>query len=175
MFEATIDVSYFLKIVESLKDIIREVYLKFSKKGMSIQSMDPAHVAFITLFMEGAGFEVFKCHKATKIGVDLEYFGNILRLSKSPLDKLTLIASESQNASTQQTQSGPSSISVILQDDKSKRSTEFKMKLINFEESEFRTPKLNSDSLLCMRSADFAHICRDLGNISDTVHLGFIK
>ena len=49
------------------------------------------------------------------------------------------------------------------------------MKLVNFEDDDFKIPKLKSDSLLCMRSVDFSHICRDLANISDTVSLGFLK
>lgn len=49
------------------------------------------------------------------------------------------------------------------------------MKLVNFEDDDFKIPKLKSDSLLCMRSSDFSHICRDLANISDTVSLGFLK
>lgn len=179
MLEATIDVSYFLKTVDALKEIVREVYLKFSKKGLTVQSMDPAHVAFVTLFFEKDGFDVYKCPKATKCGVDLEFFGSILRLSKSPFDKLTIVVDDVSNkgssALSQQTQSGPTSMNIILEDEKSKRHAEFTMKLVNFEELEFSVPKLKSDSLLCMRSADFTHICRDLAHISDTVHLRYIE
>lgn len=179
MFEAKIDVSYFLKTVEALKDIVREVYLKFSKTGMTIQSMDPAHVAFVTLFIEKDGFDVYKCPKATKIGINLEYFGNVLKLSRSPLDKLTLKVDDTKrqgsSALSQQTQASPSIMNIVIEDEKSKRTTEFSLKLINFEESEFKVPKLKSDNLLCMRSADFTHICRDLANISDIIQLSFIE
>lgn len=176
MLEAKIDVSYFLKIVDTLKEIVSEVYFKFSKKGMSIQSMDPAHVAFVTLFMGSDGFDVYKCPRATKLGINLEYFGNILRLSKSPNDKLTIMVDDHVGSkSKSQTQGGPSSMDIRIENERSKREADFSMKLVNFEDDDFTIPKLKSDSLLCMRSADFSHICRDLANISDTVSLGFLK
>lgn len=164
MFEAVIEVSFFLKLVDSLRDIVREVYLKFSHKGMTIQSMDPAHVAFVTVFLEKEGFDIYKCPKATKLGIDLEYFGHILHLCRSPNDKLTLKLEESQKSGTEfsatdQTQSGNyNSINIILKDSYTNRETEFTMKLVNFEDSEFKIPKLNHDSLLCMRSNDFSRI-----------------
>lgn len=176
MLEAKIDVSHFLKIVDTLKEIVREVYFKFSKKGMSIQSMDPAHVAFVTLFLGSDGFDVYKCPRATKCGINLEYFGNILRLSKSPNDKLTIMVDDHAGSkSKSQTQGGPNSMDIRIENERSKREADFSMKLVNFEDDDFKIPKLKSDSLLCMRSADFSHICRDLANISDTVSLGFLK
>ena len=181
MFEAVIEVSFFLKLVESLKDIVREVYLKFSQKGMTVQSMDPAKVAYVSLFLEKEGFDIYKCPKPTKIGIDLEYFGNILRLCKSPNDKLTLRLEETQKSGTDglaadQTQSGKFNfIYIVLKNIYTSRETEFTMKLVNFEDFEFKIPKLNHESLLCMRSADFTRICRDLGNISDNVSIELVN
>lgn len=179
MLEATIEVSYFLKLVDALKEIVREVHLKFSKKGMTIQCMDPAQIAFVTLFLEKNGFDEYKCQKPTTLGIDLEAFGTVLRLSRSPSDKLTLIVEDfirhGTSAQSQSAQAPPSTINIVLKDEKTGRITEFAMKLVNFEESDFKVPKSKSDSLLCMRSADFSHICRDLGNISDSVEIGYVK
>ena len=165
-------------MIESLREIIREVYLKFSKKGMVVQSMDPAHVAFVTLLLEKTAFDKYECQKATKVGIDLEYFGNILRLCRSPLDKLTLRLEETdasaEGSSVEQTQSAKYNfIKIIVKCVDTSRETEFTMKLINFEDREFKIPKLKHDSLLCMRSADYTRICRDLENISETVHISF--
>lgn len=178
MLEAVIDVEYFQKIVESLKDIIREVYFKFTSKGMSIQSMDPSNIAFIALMIKKEGFDKYKCKKAINIGIDLEFFGNVVRLAKSPKDKLTLRLDDAQikpstQTLTDQTQANLYSfINVEIQDTSSKRSTEFVLKLINFEEADFQIPKLKDESLLCMKSYDFTHICKDLANISDQVSIG---
>ena len=174
--QVKIDVSYFLKMCESLSSIVREVYLRFSKKGMTIQSMDPAKIAFVSLFLEKDGFDSYKCPKAIKCGVSLEYLHNILRLSKSPLDKLTLSVDETDKPkSGTQTQGDPGKMRVLLEDEKSGRETEFLMKLVSFDEPDFNVPKIKSRSLLCMRSGDFTRICRDLENISESVTLSFVK
>lgn len=163
MLEVVIDVSFFLKIVECFREVVRECYLKFSKKGMTIQCMDPAHVAFVHLFLDKDGFDTYKCPKATQVGIDIEFFGSILRLSKSPLDKLTMKFDDSPKGNTQsekeQTQSGGSNfINLEIKDISTERVTEFTMKLVNFEDKGFKLPKLKSDSLLCMRSSDFSAI-----------------
>ena len=175
MLEAKIDVQYFIQIVESLKNIVNEVYLKFSKQGMTIQSMDPAHISFIHLFMEKDGFDTYKCPRAIKSGVDLESFGTILRLAKSPFDKLTMVINSHKSLDIAKSQVETDYMQISIEDEHSKRMIDFEMKLIKFEESEFKVPQVKSERLLCMRSSDFASICRDLQNISEDVLLKFIK
>ena len=111
-----------------------------------------------------------------KCGVELESFGTILRLAKSPGDMLTLKVEGIRPGSVpSQSQAEMDRMSIILEDEKNKRLTEFDMKLIKFDETKFQVPKMKSEKLLCMRSSDFSHICRDLENISDVVLLKFIE
>lgn len=179
MFEVKIDVLYFLKMAEWIKDIVEEVHLDFSKKGMAVQSMDPSKIAFVSLFIEAGGFDVYKWPKPIRAGVNLNNFQCILKLCKSPLDKLTLriedfIERQTTQSAGDQTQAGPQSMVIFLEDENGKRSTEFNMKLVSFSEDKFSNPKLRAESMICLRSSDFASICRDFAHIDSLIGITVI-
>ncbi|CAI2376097.1 unnamed protein product [Moneuplotes crassus] len=175
MLEVKIDVEYFVKMIEALKLVVNECYLKFTKQGMTIQCMDPAQIALVHMFMEKEGFDEYTCSRPLKCGVNLEHFGTILSLYKHPTDKLTLTIDELSGSDNTTSQADTEFMSILIEDQIGKRNTSFMMKLTKFKETVPKPPKIKTFRLLCMRSSDFSHICRDLENISDKVLLKFIE
>lgn len=175
MLEIKIDVGYFINIVEALRLIVTECHFKFTSQGMTVQSTDPAQIAYVSVFLEKEGFDEYKCTKALKCGIKLESFGTILKLHRNPADKLTLRIDEVNAGGNAASQVSSEHMEIIIEDTKSQRATEFMMKLIKFEETVPKMPKIKTFRLVTMKSSDFAVICRDLEQISDSVLLKFIE
>jgi proliferating cell nuclear antigen len=109
----------------------------------------------------------------------LNNFQSILKLCKTPLDKLTLrIDDYKEKPATQsageQSQVGPQSMLIFMEDDKGMRSTEFHMKLVSFSEDKFSHPKLRSESMICLRTSEFSSTCRDFAHLSPLIGITVI-
>ena len=55
--------------------------------------MDIAHISLVSLNMKEEGFEEYRCDKNTVLGLNLLYFGKVLKLIK-PNDVMTIWANE---------------------------------------------------------------------------------
>jgi proliferating cell nuclear antigen len=50
MFEARLEeCSNFRKIIDSIKDLVKNVNIDVTQKGLSIQAMDSCHIALVSL------------------------------------------------------------------------------------------------------------------------------
>ena len=53
----------FKKVVESLKDLIRQGTWDCGEKGIQLQAMDSAHVCLVFVSLEAEGFDNYKCDR----------------------------------------------------------------------------------------------------------------
>lgn len=94
MFEATLtQVVVLRKIVESLKDLVTEVNIEATPTGLSLQAMDSAHVSLVSLQLNEAGFELYRCDKPITLGINLSDFAKILKMAQND-DVVTLKADD---------------------------------------------------------------------------------
>lgn len=64
MFEAKLGSGLvFKKIVEAIKDLVKNVNIDAGQTGMSMQAMDSSHVALVSLTLQEDGFEKYRCDK----------------------------------------------------------------------------------------------------------------
>ena len=80
-------------IIDSSSSIVNEENLEATSNGLSPQTMDSAHISLASLNMKEEGFEEYRCDKNTVLGLNLLYFGKILKWIK-PNDVMTIWANE---------------------------------------------------------------------------------
>ncbi|MGI0132435.1 MAG: DNA polymerase sliding clamp [Thermoplasmata archaeon] len=81
MFKARIKMEVLRELVEVISTLVSEVKLGISKDGIEVKAVDPSHVAMLVLKINKSAFEEFT-GEPTEIGVDVEKFKEVLRLSK---------------------------------------------------------------------------------------------
>jgi proliferating cell nuclear antigen len=88
MFKARMKMEVLRELVEVISTLVSEVKLSVSKDGVEVKAVDPSHVAMLVLHLNKGAFEEFT-GEPTEIGVDVEKFKEVLRLSK-PGDEIDL-------------------------------------------------------------------------------------
>ncbi|HEV2230974.1 MAG TPA: DNA polymerase sliding clamp [Thermoplasmata archaeon] len=81
MFKARMKMDVLRELVEVIATLVPEAKLVVSKDGVSVKAVDPSHVAMLVLTLNKSAFEEFT-GESTEIGIDVEKFKEILRLSK---------------------------------------------------------------------------------------------
>jgi proliferating cell nuclear antigen len=81
MFKARMRMEVLRELVEVVSTLVPEAKLSVSKDGVSVKAVDPSHVAMLVLTLNKAAFEEFT-GEPTEIGIDIEKFKEVLRLSK---------------------------------------------------------------------------------------------
>jgi len=90
MFEGVLGESeVFKKVIESIKELVKEVNIEVSSKGMEINSMDNSKVALICLKLYSSCFEKFRCKKKERIGVNVEVLYRMFRCVNNE-DRMTI-------------------------------------------------------------------------------------
>ena len=80
MFTATLENGNVLKkIVESIKDIVNNVNLEATPSGLSMQAMDPTHVALVGLNLKEEGFKSYRADKNFSLGIKLANLHKLLK------------------------------------------------------------------------------------------------
>tara|TARA_B100001113_G_scaffold225973_2_gene185526 strand:+ start:707 stop:1426 length:720 start_codon:yes stop_codon:yes gene_type:complete len=68
----------FKKVIDSIKDLVKETNLSVSNDGLSLQAMDSAHVSLIEISLLDS--VRISCDKHTVIGINMENICKILRI-----------------------------------------------------------------------------------------------
>lgn len=90
MFEAKFaECSVFRKIIDSIKDLVKNVNIDITSKGMSIQAIDSCHIALVFLQLREKAFASYNYHKPLTLGISIENVSKILKIAGSD-DSLTL-------------------------------------------------------------------------------------
>lgn len=90
MFTARFDeCSNFRKIIDSIKDLVKNVNIDVTQKGISIQAMDSCHIALVSLQLRDKAFSHYDCQKPLTLGLAIENVAKILKIAGND-DSLTL-------------------------------------------------------------------------------------
>lgn len=72
-----------------MKDLVKNVNIDITQKGISIQSIDSCHIALVFLQLKEKAFVSFNCQKPFSLGITIENVSKILKIAGSD-DSLTL-------------------------------------------------------------------------------------
>ncbi|MEL9999306.1 MAG: DNA polymerase sliding clamp [Thermoplasmata archaeon] len=81
--EVKMNVKDIKEITDLLLTLVTEAKFEFSKKGLSVKCVDPAHVAMIVLDLNREAFLEYNLDEETEVGVDLEKIKDFLKNTSS--------------------------------------------------------------------------------------------
>lgn len=155
----TIQASAFKAVFEVLKDIINDVNVYFTDKGVSIVTLDTARVTLVQMNLAHDNFEEYECSAPVTAGLNMT---NMYKLLKSVGGQDTL--------SIQIT--GRDYMNMEIENHAKKSVTKFSLKLLDINDDVFDLPEnIKMDVITTMPSVDFQKISRDMGNLAKDMEI----
>lgn len=149
----TIQASALKSAFEVLKDIINDVNIYFTDKGVSILTLDVARVTLIHMNLNPENFEEYECPTNIVAGLNM---ANVFKLLKSVSSQDTIYAKIE----------GRDFMDISIENSEKKTLTEFRLKLLDINEDILELPNIHMDVVTTIPSIDFQRIARDMGNLS---------
>ena len=150
----TIQASAVKSVFEVLKDIINDVNVYFTPKGVHILTLDTARVTLVHMTLGAENFEEYDCPTDIAAGLNM---GNIYKLLKSVTNQDTLTLKVE----------GRDVMEVLIENPVKKSATSFKLKLLDINEDILEVPDICMDVITTMPSIDFQRVARDMGNLAN--------
>lgn len=151
----------FKRMIDAVREMVKEVNMDFSADGMALQCMDSNHVALVTLQMHTGAFEQYKCQHAVALGVDLSTLGKVLKCANND-DTLTLVHTGDNDV-----------LSLLVEGTNS--ISDFHLKLMDIDTEHLGVPETEWQATVTMPSVEFQRICKDLLIVDDTVCISVDK
>ncbi|PJB20896.1 MAG: proliferating cell nuclear antigen (pcna) [Euryarchaeota archaeon CG_4_9_14_3_um_filter_38_12] len=95
MFEATVRANVLKEFAGVISTLTDEAKFIVNPKGVTVNAVDPAHVAMVDLTLNAKAFEKYSASDM-EMGVDIEKLGEVLRLAKGD-DQIFLKFDEEKN------------------------------------------------------------------------------
>ena len=154
----TIQASAVKSVFEVLKDIINDVNVYFTTKGVHILTLDTARVTLVHMTLGAENFEEYECPADIAAGLNM---GNIYKLLKSVTNQDTLTLKVE----------GRDVMEVLIENPVKKSSTNFKLKLLDINEDILEVPDIHMNVVTTLPSVDFQRITRDMGNLANDMSI----
>merc|ERR1711997_602223 len=154
----------FKKVVESMKDLIREGTWDCGEKGIQLQAMDSAHVCLVSVLLEADGFDRYQCNRDISLGVDMESMGKVLRCAAK--DDIIEISARGDQ---------PDNLKFTFEAPDQERISEYEMKLMNIDGEHLQIPDTDYSVTVKMPSHELQRVVRDLSQFGDTITISAIK
>lgn len=187
MFEAELTEGNVLKkIVDSIKDIVNNVNLEAGPNGITMQAMDPTHVALVSMELKSEGFDNYRADKNFQLGIKLNNLHKILKCAKNN-DAITLSCKDDPSQLTLQFASDRKysyswlnslrnfgilpvfcgelecqKINLFLDQESS-----FNLNLMTLDAESLNIPATTYSSQIVLPSGDFARTCKELSQLSE--------
>jgi len=157
----TVQASSIKVLFDSLRDILSDVNIHFTRNNMWLKAMDSSQVALIYLCLEAEHFETFICESDDIIaGVNMTSISKLIK-TISPQDTVsfTIYAGQTDKMEISISNSGKNSQSVSI------------LNLLDINEDTYDVPDVKYPSRIKIPAADFQKNCRDLASIGETVQI----
>ncbi|XP_018793771.1 PREDICTED: proliferating cell nuclear antigen [Bactrocera latifrons] len=158
MFEARLNNATTLKkILDAIKDLLNEGTFDCSDSGIQLQAMDNSHVSLVSLTLRSDGFDKFRCDRNLSMGMNLGSMAKILKCANND-DTVTIKAQD--NADT---------VTFMFESQNQEKVSDYEMKLMNLDQEHLGIPETDYSCVVRMPAMEFARICRDLAQFSESV------
>ena len=154
----TIQASALKSAFEVLKDILNDVNVYFTKKGVQILTLDTARVALIDMFLDANNFEEYYCEANIVAGINVTNMFKLLKFISNN-DTLTVEIKTREY------------LDIRIENTLKRSDTRFQLKLLDINEDQIDVPTINMAVVTTMPSIDFQRICRDMNNIGSDVDI----
>jgi proliferating cell nuclear antigen len=149
----TIQASALKSVFEVLKDIINDVNVYFTEKGIHILTLDTARVTLVHMDLSAENFEEYDCPTDIVAGLNM---ANVYKLLKSVSGQDTLFVRIE----------GRDYMEIFIENPDKKSSTNFKLKLLDINEDILEFPDIHMNVVTTLPAIDFQRITRDMGNLA---------
>lgn len=164
MFEAVMEQGELLKkVLEAVKELVTEANIECNDTGLHLQAMDSSHVSLVTLQLKGEGFENYRCERSIYLGINMTSMAKILKCAGN------------QDAITLRCENQGDTLTFLFANKEKDKISEFQLKLMEIEAESLGIPEQEYKAVVTMPSAEFARICKDLGQLGDTVNISAAK
>jgi proliferating cell nuclear antigen len=153
MYFRTIQASALKSVFEVLKDIINDVNVYFTEKGVHVLTLDTARVTLVHMELSAENFEEYECPTEIVAGLNM---ANVYKLLKSVTHQDTLFVRIE----------GRDYMEIHIENPEKKSSTNFKLKLLDINEDKLEIPEIHMNVVTTMPAVDFQRIARDMGNLA---------
>ena len=148
----------FIKIVDLLKDLVKEVTFIFNENGLTLKTLDNSHVAFIKVELRPSFFDHYRSDGELELSLNLPNLNKVLSTAMSG-DSLTITA-----------ENKPSALKLIFVNDNSAQASKtIRVNLINRQDDEFEMKPLEHSSVIKMNPSLFLSTVKKLGAIADNL------
>lgn len=154
----TIQAAAFKSVFEVLKDIINDVNVYFTEKGIHILTLDTARVTLVHMTLVAENFEEYDCPSDVIAGLNM---ANVYKLLKSVTNQDTL----------EMKVEGRDYMEMVICNSNKKSSTKFKLKLLDINEDMLELPTINMNVVTTMPSVDFQKVTRDMSNLAVNMNI----
>ena len=154
----TIQASALKSVFEVLKDIINDVNVYFTEKGVHVLTLDTARVTLVHMVLGAENFEEYECPVNIIAGLNMS---NVYKLLKSITSQDTLTISIT----------GRDYMDMIIENTVKKSFTNFKLKLLDINEDILDIPDIEMNLVTTLPSIDFQRYTRDMGNLSNEISI----
>ncbi len=139
------------KIIESVKDIVKETTFEFTPDGLILNAMDSSHVALIYMSLSEC-FKQFECENTEVISFNIEIFSKFLK----SCDNDCTITCENIDSQLHMTAKGS-------------RTIQFYQNLLDIEADTLMIPEFDYPCNIKLSTGEFQKICKDLKEFGDDV------
>jgi proliferating cell nuclear antigen len=155
----TIQASALKSAFEVLKDILNDVNMYFTPKGVQILTLDTARVALVDMFLESENFEEYQCEEGDLIaGVNVTNMFKLLKFISNN-DTLTIEIKSREY------------LDIRIENATKRSDTRFQLKLLDINEDQIEVPNIKMAVVTIMQSIDFQRICRDMNNLANDLEI----
>jgi len=147
----------FQKSIEAIAVLIDEAEFVIDETGLALKATDPSQISMVDFVLEKKAFKEFSVEDKIKIGLDLDYFRQIMSRAKSD-DQLTLELDDSG-----------SRLNVSF---KGASSRKFNLPLIDISSPDLPNPKIEFDAEVKLLAGVLQDALKDASLVSSHISLG---
>eukprot|EP00057_Strongylocentrotus_purpuratus_P007183 XP_011661657.1 PREDICTED: proliferating cell nuclear antigen [Strongylocentrotus purpuratus] len=130
---------------------------------ISMQGMDPSHVALTVLMLQNDLFDQFRCDRNVTLGLNHATFSKILKCAAN--DDIITLKAEDQ----------PDECNLLFQSANDDKTSDFIIKLTDIDQETLGIPDTEYAATVKVPSVEFQRICRDLSQFGDTIIISVKK
>jgi proliferating cell nuclear antigen len=145
-------------LAEGLKSMLVEMSLVFDREGIRMIAMDNTRTVMTHMRLYANKFEHFEYnHSAPKldVGLSTDHFYRIVKTVTND-DTITFSVSKAES----------NHLTITLENGEKKRRIQYKLNLLDRDESDIKMPETAFATRITMPSLDFQKICRDMTLLS---------
>ncbi|CAL5027108.1 unnamed protein product [Urochloa decumbens] len=159
--------SLFEKVLEATLDLVDQASVNCSSTGFSLRAMDTKLVAIVSLLFPSEVFERYRCDDDHSMDISIADMVEALRCANKD-DVITIMADDYNG------------ITLTFESPKKDIIAEYDLLFVDAESHCFDIPDLQDldskyQAIIRMPSAEFMHICKDLGSNCDDVVISVTK